>query len=89
MIIIDPSSYIACRSAEQIRADRNRPEAEDEFYRTHASNGFLRAATALMRLTAALKTLSSGYRREEKHVRRKAAGCGSYRSDDEACSPCA
>jgi cytochrome b561 len=89
MIIIDPSSYIACKSAEQIRADRNRPEAEDEFYRTHASNGFLRAATALMRLTVALKALVSGYRREEKHVRRKAAGCGSYRSDDEACSPCA
>lgn len=89
MIIIDPSSFIACKSAEQIRADRNRPEAEDEFYRTHASNGFLQAATELMRLTAALKALAFGYRRKDKYVRRKAARCGSYRSDDEACSPCA
>ncbi|MGR6431984.1 hypothetical protein ACU5AY_13805 [Rhizobium sp. PAMB 3174] len=64
MIIIDPSAYIACKSAEERRIERNRPEAEDEFYRTHASNGLLRAASWLIHLTQALQTLQSGLWRQ-------------------------
>lgn len=79
MIIIDPSAYIACKTAEERRIERNRPEVEDEFYRTHASNGLLRAAALLLRVTRSPRELQVGLRRQSERSRLKSAQCAGCR----------